>query len=161
MQKKAFTAAEITSLFMTQAGADTELDLGGGLRAVRMATKDRPVFSIERDGKQLYHLDEANAGELVEISAVLWEKYAPFVSTAGDLEERLTPDALKDRPERTDLEPDPLGLTPDHLREIIKDPALARRLATGTATRDDILTPENLKDKPEGDPLAYPGDASI
>jgi hypothetical protein len=158
MNKRTFTAREVATLLTSQAGSDGELDLGNGIKAVRMASHDRPVFKIERAGKETHFLDDADAGELAELSAIVWT-FAKEFMPSDDADERLTPDWMRPAPERTDLEPDPSGLTPDHLREIIADPGLAHRLATGRATADDILTPEHLKAEPDGDPLAYPGDA--
>jgi hypothetical protein len=162
MNKRTFTAKEIATLLTSQAGSDIELNLGNGLRAVRMATKDRPVFQIDRAGKDLHNLDDADPAELAELSAIVWTFADQFGPTEDALEEPLTPERFKDKPEPENIEPDPLGLTPDHLRGIIADPGLARRLAAGTATAEDLIVPDALKDEPDdSDPLAYPGDASI
>jgi hypothetical protein len=170
MGKRIFTAAEIAKLLTSQEGSDIELSLGNGLKAIRMGKGDDgpPIFTMERNGKGegfgLNHrLEDADAAELAELSAIVWA-FADQFGPSAVLEDELTPDALADKPEPEGIEPDPLGLTPDRLREIIADPALARRLATGTATKDEtldtLLTPDSIM-RPgagEGDPLSYPGD---
>jgi hypothetical protein len=158
MDKRVFTAKEIATLLTSQAGSDIELNLSEGLKVIRMASRERPVFMIERAGKPTHSLDEADAAELAEFSTIVWAFAGEFLPS-GDAADELTPDALKDKPdddpltpdalrekpEPENLAPDPTGLTPERLRDIIADPGLARRLATGTATKDETLTPENLK----------------
>ena len=165
MNKRTFTADEIARILNSLAG-DDPFDLGGGLMAVRMASKDKILFTLERDGQE-HPLKDAAAAELAAISAVLWEKGKAFIP--DDPADELTPDdekgkpdplavtvegllmpgELKKKPDPANLAPDPLGLCPNEARTIIADPELARRLATGTATDAeklaDLLTPEDLK----------------
>ena len=151
--RRTFTAKEILKLLSTQAlNDDLGLNLGGGfiVKQTAAAYKDpeHPSFMLEHNGKYLGNLEDAGEETIKEISKILWDKYEPFITSIDD---ELTPDALREKPEPENLEPDPLGLTPDHLREIITDPGLARRLAAGTATAeeklDDLLTPDALKGK--------------
>ena len=137
--KRTLTAAELARLFKAQVREpDFAIDLGGGIRAVQMASHDGLHFSIERgtirNGADKY-LADLSLAELAEISEILWARFAPFLP--DDLDEDLTPDTLKEEPDPVDLEPDPLGLTPSLLREK-KDPL--------AGTMEGLLTPKELRD---------------
>jgi hypothetical protein len=136
--KRTFTAAELARLFKSQANEanDFRFDLGGGLIAVQMAEHSGLVFQIERGG-QAHALDKADAAELEEISAALWDRYAPFLGTLeDDIQDLLIPDELR--------EPvDPLagtvgGLIPAELREA-PDPL--------DGTVEGLLTPLELREQ--------------
>jgi hypothetical protein len=165
MNRRTFTAAEIARLFKAQAneGNAYSVELGEGFRAVQQAAHSGLVFQIERNGAA-HALADADAAELEEISGIIRARFEPFINMAGDtsLDDLLMPDGLRDKPDDPNLEPDPLGLMPDALRAIIKNPELARKLATGTATAqeklDAELTPDELLSKPEENPLGYPGE---
>jgi hypothetical protein len=158
---RSFSADEIARLLKSQVGGDDEsFELKAGLRAVHMAAHSGLVFQIEREGQTPHFLRDADAAELAEISGILWNRLGTQFVGQGD--DDLTPDALNDEPDAGDplipdalrdvpdpLEGTPEGLTPDSLRDIIADPGLARRLATGMATVDDLLTPNELKGQDE------------
>ena len=174
MSKRVFTASEIARLLKGQVeGPDFVYVLGENFRAVQMASKDGLVFSIERGSIRNgadYYLKDASPAALAEISEILWTRLGPQFETSS-VEDILTPDELKEPVD--DLPVDESGLKPDwyrrlekeekdesvlsreeqlvpnHLRDIVADPALARRLHDGTATAqeklDDLLIPDNLK----------------
>jgi len=165
--RRTFTPDEINKILDSLAGDDL-YDLGNGFTATRTARGlspldkgNRPGFRIDKGGKWGEMPEDSSPEDLAAISAALWEKGKEFFpDDTADLipdelkEEKdplegtiegLIPLELREKPDREDLEPDLLGLTPDSLRAIIKDPALARRLATGKGTIEDLLTPESLK----------------
>ncbi len=159
-QRRILTVDEITRVLKNQHG--DEFELPGEIKVERMATQGGGVFKVKvgREGQE-HLLRDCGPAEIEKISAALWDEFGSCASNAEDdltpawLKDKpddgdpLTPDDLKDKPEPENLEPDPHGLTPDRLRDIIADPGLARRLADGTATPaeklDDLLMPENLK----------------
>jgi hypothetical protein len=165
--RRTFSAAEIARLLKSHVDDDETFELGPELKAIKMAAHSGDVFQIERLGQVPHFLRDAAATELAEISAALWDKLGPDFIGGQDVDELtpdnlkdvldtgdpLVPDALRDKPEPDNLAPDPLGLTPDCLRDIITDPGLAKRLATGTATEaerfEDLLTPDGLRGQGE------------
>lgn len=131
MKGRTFTAAELARILKTQAHEpDYTIDLGEGFKAVQMAEHSGLVFNIERNG-HTHALAGADAAELAEISEILWAEFGPPMNTLDDL---LTPDELRDKPDP--LAGTPEGLTPDALREM-PDPA--------AGTIEGLLTPDDLK----------------
>jgi hypothetical protein len=153
--RRVFSAGEIAKILSSQAGADLELDLGNGLKAIRSAMKDRPRFMMERDGKASgfglnHYLEDADAAELAELSGILWEKVSPqFLDSLEILDEKLTPDALLEKSEDV-LDP----MTPDSLKEdedlaegldaLVPD-ALREKKGPAEPTLEDLLTPDRLR----------------
>jgi len=155
---RTFSADEIAKILKSQNVG--EIELADGLRAIQMATKNGLVWTLEvgdiRNGADIF-LRDADAAMLSKISEILWTKIAPqFLSIHEILDPELTPENLIEKPEDDDmtplelrdpepdksLEPDPLGLIPDALREK-KGPA--------EPTLEDLLTPDALRDaKNEG-----------
>lgn len=167
MSRRIFTAKEISRILGSQihdAEQDISIDLGGGLRAVPSAAVYKALkagekpdynFFLESEGKEDRPIEQATQEELEKISDFIWRTIAPkFQDSREELDEKLTPDELKEKPdeaegeerlvpydlrekkENPDLEPDPLGLTPDWARKK-KDPA--------KPTAEDLLTPDDLK----------------
>lgn len=163
MNKRTFTADEINRLLNYLTGDDDEVNIGGGLVAVRSARKDGPGFMLNEK-----RIEDCAPAELEPVQTFIDEQAKQFIPTAEEVDRLLTPDALRDpgpdpdplvpdelrdKPEPENLEPDRLGLTPDNLRAIVLDPGLARRLHDGTATAEErtdaLLTPDAYREKGE------------